>query len=65
MGTDGSAYTVESFNNVVLDEGVILTVANASIQLVQPCCRIYRRYSAHLQPQRACPEEYHGHSRAR
>ena len=34
MGTDGSAYTVESFNNVVLDEGVILTVANVSIQLV-------------------------------
>jgi hypothetical protein len=34
MGTDGSAYTVESFNNVVLGEGVILTVANVSIQLV-------------------------------
>lgn len=34
MGTDGSAYTVESFNNVVLDEGVILTVSNVSIQLV-------------------------------
>ena len=34
MGTDGSAYTVESFNNVILDEGVILTVANVSIQLV-------------------------------
>lgn len=34
MGTDGSAYTVESFNNVVLDEGVILTVVNVSIQLV-------------------------------
>lgn len=34
MGTDGSAYTVESFNNVILDEGVILTVANVSVQLV-------------------------------
>ena len=34
MGTDGSAYTVQSFNNVALDDGVVLTVANVSVQLV-------------------------------